>query len=712
LISKFELAMTFQALFGCELLLLAYLAHIVLTAGVITRSRCSAQLFGSKINALLAHNFEATLLAAWNWSEGALGACRCSKWPVDCAGIGRGGCWFGLTWHGEGALRTKGFLLMWIPRAVALVLALATVGVSCAVAVMSESTATVELACALAVACSAAACVQLWAVCAEMIRRCCAIAPIAKTILLAVATGIDQLLAITLGAIGAGVAIDTGYDGTNAATPLVVVEASLAIAIALVAVVVANVSLALTIAVLVDERASRSAAEPPQRDAATPAATIVNPLGGGLDRAGAGAGGAKPAAEDEEDAEAQCGVVAWIKEVERSPFCRYSCAALCCYRCERTIYGPAGRRGADAGAAPSKAPAAPATAAPLPPSRRASLCSTLKTLPGRLWAKLFRYHPFRRSLGVMLFFCTIEELLFAFIPEFNSSPDHDFAINILADVAITLEDAKLLLGLLPAHCCGVQLGISMGVSALQMAFVFSISSAGIIPPWLGLALLHLEMATEAMLLLHMSFLAPYEHEELGIVPEEYKDAEWSRDPLAFSRDEAQSVVPTVRRCSEGGGWGAPPSLCLQRRLALPLTPSTAHRPLAAPPLPPRPPPVPCLGPSLALRSPTSFSDIFRAARHLPPRVYAARPDRALDGRGRRLHRGEEAQPRVARRSSGAHLDRGGRRRRGSGGGVRLPRARHRGDPEEVLELQRDLRLTHGRLHGPLPHPAVVHFARL
>ena len=593
LISKFELAMTFQALFGCELLLLAYLAHIVLTAGVITRSRCSAQLFGSKINALLAHNFEATLLAAWNWSEGALGACRCSKWPVDCAGIGRGGCWFGLTWHGEGALRTKGFLLMWIPRAVALVLALATVGVSCAVAVMSESTATVELACALAVACSAAACVQLWAVCAEMIRRCCAIAPIAKTILLAVATGIDQLLAITLGAIGAGVAIDTGYDGTNAATPLVVVEASLAIAIALVAVVVANVSLALTIAVLVDERASRSAAEPPQRDAATPAATIVNPLGGGLDRAGAGAGGAKPAAEDEEDAEAQCGVVAWIKEVERSPFCRYSCAALCCYRCERTIYGPAGRRGADAGAAPSKAPAAPATAAPLPPSRRASLCSTLKTLPGRLWAKLFRYHPFRRSLGVMLFFCTIEELLFAFIPEFNSSPDHDFAINILADVAITLEDAKLLLGLLPAHCCGVQLGISMGVSALQMAFVFSISSAGIIPPWLGLALLHLEMATEAMLLLHMSFLAPYEHEELGIVPEEYKDAEWSRDPLAFSRDEAQSVVPTVRRCSEGGGsavalppapprasahaiHGAPPARCA------PASSSPSARPLPGP----------------------------------------------------------------------------------------------------------------------------------
>ena len=55
---------------------------------------------------------------------------------------------------------------------------------------------------------------------------------------------------------------------------------------------------------------------------------------------------------------------------------------------------------------------------------------------------------------------SIEEFLFAFIPEFNSSPDHDFAINILADIAITLEDAKLLLGLLPAHCCGVQVSDS------------------------------------------------------------------------------------------------------------------------------------------------------------------------------------------------------------------------------------------------------------
>ena len=66
--------------------------------------------------------------------------------------------------------------------------------------------------------------------------------------------------------------------------------------------------------------------------------------------------------------------------------------------------------------------------------------------------------------------------------------------------------------------CGVQLGISLGVSALQVSFVFSISSAGIIPPWLGLALLHLEILTEAMLLLHMGFLAPYEHEgELAFI---------------------------------------------------------------------------------------------------------------------------------------------------------------------------------------------------
>ena len=407
--------MQFLVVIGVELLLLAYVAHFVLTAGVVTRSLCSAELFGSKINALLAQNFEATLLAAWHWSEGALGACRCSKWPIDCAGIGKGGCWFGLTWHGEGALRTKGILLVWIPRAIALALALATVGVSCAVAATSEAQPTVDIACALAVACSAVACVQLWAICAELIRRCCAIPPIAKTILIAVATGVDQILAIALGAIAAGVAIDTGSNDSSTATPLVIVEAALGVALTLVAVAVANVSLALTIAVLVDARASRS--EPPQRDAATPAATIVNPLGGGLDRARAGTG-AKAAEgagggedEDEDGAEAQCSVVGWIKEVERSPFCRYSCAALCCYRCSRAIYGAAGRRGADASAPLPKATsaaAAPGAPGPLPPSRRASFCGSLKTMPGRLWTKIFRYHPFRRSLGVMLLFCTIE----------------------------------------------------------------------------------------------------------------------------------------------------------------------------------------------------------------------------------------------------------------------------------------------------------------
>ena len=101
----------------------------------------------------------------------------------------------------------------------------------------------------------------------------------------------------------------------------------------------------------------------------------------------------------------------------------------------------------------------------------------------------------------------------------------------------------------------------------------------------------------------------------------------------------------------------------------------------------------------------------RAVRHFPPRVDDARSYRALDG-GRRLDCDEETKPRIARRPSGAHLHRGGQHHRRSCGRVLcLTRARHRGDSQKVLQLQRDLRLPDGGVHGPLPHPAVVHFAR-
>ena len=591
--------MLFTILLALEVLVVAFIVHVVATVFLLTRTLCPGKVCDAAIGNAFKFSFEGALIAAWAHRvdccySGGLGPCACVARSVDCAGFACADCTC-MVAHGAGAHRARGLLLTWIPRLGAFTLALVSLTLSCIQLTGGRqdivSSATAGLTTTLAVACSVVACVQLWAVAVAVCRRfCCQGHAMIAVVVPGLAAAVDEIALVGVSAIVAGVWIDAGSGESMQA--LAIAQALSAVALVLSLAVVQHTSVALFVAFMLapinDDDGSSSSSSAAEDGSSATGATSSAIMDNPLTSRNAVATDVGDLTDDDEEVDAPvCGAVAAVKAVERSPLCRLACGALCCYRCKRVFCGDEWTTAQKAQRTATAAAAAAAAA------KRGSLAAQsdvqvgeeevprvstiqgvvrkIQAFVGTVWRKAFRYRPFRRSLATMLVFCTIEELLFAWIPEVNTAEKHQFAINILADVAITLEDAKLLLGLLPAACCGVQIGISVTVSIVQLIFVITISTAGAIPAWLGLALIHLEVGTELMLLLHMGFLAPYEHEELSIVAPQWRDAP-KEQALALALD-AEEEREEAERLELGGRQSiVPPSLDLIRRASVMLAP--------------------------------------------------------------------------------------------------------------------------------------------